>query len=227
MKDSSNKNDKMNSPASSNINGIVKDIITVLLICAAIYAGTVYIGIDNIRIAIEKAGIWGPGVFMLFRILSIVIAPIGGVAFYLLAGPLFGFQKGFIYIYLSDLLAYTIVFYISRIFGRSIMNRFLFKTSSDQVDRVLGLVGNWQGFFYARIVSFSFAEIPSYVAGLTSLPYWQYMIVTIPLSALTILIFMFAGDAMTNMVVLLVTAVAVVLVVLILVIRRYLKSGGA
>ena len=220
MKDSSKEKENLDQSKPMNLTELFKEIFYMLLICVVIYAGTVYIGTDNIRHAVESAGAWGLVVFMLFRILSIVIAPIGGVAFYLLAEPLFGFQMGFLYIYSSDLLAYTLVFFISRLFGRAIIHLFLFRTSSEYVDRVLAFVGTWQGFFYARLISFSFAELPSYVAGLTPLPYWQYIIITIPLDAVTILLFMLAGEAMSNKVGLIVTGIALLLAGLVFLIKR-------
>ena len=81
--------------------------------------------LEEIRNNVEDMGIYGPILFILVKISTIVFAPLAGAPVYLLAGPLFGFYEGFAYVLVGDIIGYTIAFYIRRLYGKRTLNLFL------------------------------------------------------------------------------------------------------
>lgn len=97
------------------------------LTIGAIYLFARFLGVDELRERIAAAGIWGPLIVILLKASTLVIAPLGGSPLYPIAGAAFGFWRGFIYTFLGDLLGTTIAFYISRVFGRKIVQILCYK----------------------------------------------------------------------------------------------------
>ncbi len=176
---------------------LFRGVIPLLLLATLIYILVVYLGEERILTAIKNAGVWTPLVFILLKIVSIIIAPLSGTPYYLLAKPLFGLVEGFVYLMIADILGYSAAFGISRVWGRKLVMRLL-GSQTEQVDFLIDKIGKWKEFLYFRIVFFYFAELPSYVAGLTQLPYWQFLAITIPIAAINIGVFLIVGNFITN-----------------------------
>lgn len=176
-------------------------MLPLMLLATLIYVLVVYLGEERILSTIENAGVWAPLVFILLKVVSVIIAPLSGTPYYLLAKPLFGLVEGFVYLMIADIVGYSAAFGISRVWGRKLMMRFL-GAQTEQVDFLIDKIGKWKDFLYFRIIFFYFAELPSYVAGLTQLPYWQFLAITIPIVAINIGLFLIVGNFMTNQLVL-------------------------
>ena len=66
---------------------------------------------------------WAPlGIFLL-RFTSVVIPALPGTAYSVLSGGLLGFTQGLIVICLADLLSCTLSFFLSRRYGRDLVQR--------------------------------------------------------------------------------------------------------
>lgn len=152
-------------------------VVWIAVIMAIIFLGAKYIGIENIQSKIGAAGIFGPLLFVLLKASTIVFAPLGGTPLYLVAAPLFGFTRGFAYIFLGDFFGSTIAFYISRIFGRRVMRKFLSKTGERAVDDILHHLEGWKGLAYTRIMFVGLPEVVAYATGLAAVEFWKYSLV--------------------------------------------------
>src|SRR3989344_5730604 len=53
-----------------------------------------FLDIEEMRVQIERAGLWAPLLFIFAKATTIVVAPLGGSPLYPIAGALFGFWKG-------------------------------------------------------------------------------------------------------------------------------------
>lgn len=171
----------------------LQGFIAVLFFAILIYFGSQIIGIENTRSKVEAAGLLGPIIFILIKSSTIIFAPLGGGPLYLIAEPLFGYTQGTIYLFLGDIIGYSIVFYISRIFGRSVLKKILTETQLESLVRFLDKVGTWQGLTLSRIALFSFQDIICYAAGLTKIPFWQYLLVSVPVIGCVIAFYMGVG----------------------------------
>lgn len=148
---------------------------------AAIYFFARFLGVDEMRERISATGAGGPLVVIFLKASTLVIAPLGGSPLYPIAGAAFGFWNGFIYTFIGDLLGTAIAFYISRVFGRKVVQYFVTKPGMKIIDVILAYLGTPRGLIHARLVFFSFPEGVTYAAGLTAMPFWKFLALLIPI----------------------------------------------
>src|SRR3989344_7774415 len=125
-------------------NYLVAGITLLVIILLA-----VLIDVSSLKVWVERAGVWGPLVFILLKISTIVFAPLSGSPLYPLVGLLFGFWPGILYVVLGDFLSYTISFWISRIFGRKFVHKLMSGKEEGMVARIVDHIGDAKGFFQA------------------------------------------------------------------------------
>lgn len=136
------------------------------------------IGLDRIREQVVAAGALGPVVFVLLKASTNVFAPLSGAPYYLLAEPLFGFWKGTTYIFLGDVIGYFIGFSIARYWGKAVVSRIAGQGVIRKTEEYYTRLGGWQGLLYARIFLPGAQDVISYAAGLTSMSFGEYSMVT-------------------------------------------------
>lgn len=148
---------------------------------AAIYLFARFLGLGEVRERIQEAGIWGPLILILLKASTLVIAPLGGSPLYPIAGAAFGFWYGFVYTLIGDLLGTAIAFFTSRVFGRTVVQYFVTKPGMKVIDVILAYLGTPRGLIHARLVFFSFPEGVTYAAGLTTMPFWKFLALLLPI----------------------------------------------
>lgn len=164
--------------------------ITILVILILIY----FFDISSLQTWVQKAGVWGPLVFILLKISTIVIAPLSGSPLYPLVGLLFGFWPGILYVIVGDVIGYSISFWISRIFGKKIVSKFISDKEEGIMARIINHASTTKGFFQACLTLFAMPELLSYGAGLTKLNYWSVIAIMVPITAVGSTIFVFIGS---------------------------------
>ncbi len=125
---------------------------------------------------VERAGVWAPVVLVLAKISTIVFAPLSGLILYSLAGALFGFWKAFGLLVLGDAIGGIIAFFISRIFGRTVIEQML-GGDANALGRVLKLIGTVRGFLVTRIIFATAQDLMAYAAGLTRIPFLPFFVI--------------------------------------------------
>lgn len=170
-----------------------KDILvnsTILAVAiGSLYIATKVWGGDEMKAWIESAGIWAPLAIIAAKASTLVFAPLNGSIIYPISGGLFGFWKGFMLVLLGDTLGATISFWISRRFGRSVVERFI-GNETGLVNQLLSTMGTVRGFLITRVALFTAQDILAYAAGLTRLPYLSFIAIhmavgSIPAAILT------------------------------------------
>ena len=161
-------------------NALSKELlvnISVLVVAlGSIYIALKVWGPDEMRAWIESAGIWAPLAFVAAKTSTIVFAPLNGSFLYPLAGTLFGFWKGLALVVIGDALGGTIAFWISRRFGRTIVERML-GSDSGLLRHILDTIGTVRGFFITRLLLITAQDILAYAAGLTRLPFIPFIVI--------------------------------------------------
>ena len=170
-----------------NVMGIGLTILVIVILAF-------FIDLSSLRTWVERVGIWGPIVFILLKISTVVIAPLSGSPLYPLAGLIFGFWPGILYIAFGDFLAHTITFYISRIFGRKIVFRLLSGKEEGVIARIVNHIGDVRGFFQACLTCFALPEVLSYGAGLSRLSYLKFIGILMPFLITVASILVFFGS---------------------------------
>ncbi len=170
-------------------------VISVLLFGIMIYSGAHFVGTTDIQDKVNRAGVWAPLAFILIKSSTIIFAPLNGAPVYLVAHKLFPFKTAFIYLFIGDMLGFSVVFYISRHFGRTMLRKILTTEQFEQMQKFLLRTANWKGLIVTRLTLPGFADMISYSVGLTHIPYWQYALVTMAFVIINITIMLTLGAA--------------------------------
>lgn len=181
-----------------NTKELVMNAVWLVIILFLIYVSVRFIGIDNMKEKVMAAGIFGPLLLIFLKASTLVFAPLGGSPLYPVAGALFGFTKGFIYVFLGDVLGSVMSFYISRIFGRKIASYFLSKPGMHAADDILRHIGTTKGFIQARLIFIGFPEAINYGAGLTTISFWKFITISILIGAIPIAVLVAFGEVLTQ-----------------------------
>jgi uncharacterized membrane protein YdjX (TVP38/TMEM64 family) len=153
-----------------------------------------FFDLDQVRAIVEKGGILGPIVFILAKASTIVIAPISGSAVYPMAGAVFGFWHGFIYIFIGDAIGSAIAFWISRTYGIAVAQRLMGSSDGGYLTHVLEYLNSWRGLIEARIFFSALPEAVAYAAGLSQLPFLKFIVVQMGLAIPTIALMVYFGS---------------------------------
>ncbi len=123
---------------------------------------------DKLRDTVERAGIWGPVVFIGVQFLQVLVAPIPGQVAGALAGALFGVFWGTVYSMVGALLGFTLIFYISRRLGRPFVERFVSPEHLKKFDYLTTSSGPFVFFLIFLLPAFP-DDLICYIAGLSSI----------------------------------------------------------
>lgn len=165
---------------------IVSIIILGMLVILSF--GSFFIDLSTMRHSIEAAGAWAPVFYILAKTSTVVFAPLSGTALYVLSVPLFGFWHGAIFSFIGDFIGAVITFYISRFFGRPVVEYFAGKKNMPHIEDALELMATPKGFITMRIAALSMPEIASYAAGLTKINFGFFIFVHMLVDIIPILV---------------------------------------
>ncbi len=168
-------------------------VLSFVLFGVMIYTGAHFVGTTDIQERVNHAGLWAPLVFIGIKASTIIFAPLNGAPVYLVGSHIFDFKEAFLYLFLGDFIGFSVVFYISRHFGKRILKKLLTIDQYSQIEKFLHRTANWRGLAITRLSFPGFADIISYGVGLTHIPYWQYIVVTIPFIIVNVTIMLTLG----------------------------------
>ncbi len=171
-----------------------KSYIPLVITLLALVLVAWFVDLSSVKLWIESAGYWGPLVFILLKISTIVIAPLSGSPLYPLVGLLFGFWPGVLYVEIGDFLGYVIAFSISRFFGRKVVDKFLSSNEEGILSRIVEHVGTVRGYLQACLTLFPMPELLAYGAGLSKLPFWKFISILMPMSIIGSSVLVFFGS---------------------------------
>jgi len=175
---------------------VVISLTSITVILGGLYLLFKHFGITNVQETVNNAGVWAPVVLVLAKISTLVIAPLGGGPIYPLAGALFGFWKGTALLILGDFIGATIAFYLSRIFGRSLVEKML-GDDKQFLARALRMMSTVKGFLIARVCFMPAPEVTAYGAGLTRIHFVPFVVIQTAVSLLPVMALVGLGSALT------------------------------
>jgi uncharacterized membrane protein YdjX (TVP38/TMEM64 family) len=92
--------------------------------------------VETLRVRVKSLGVLAPLVFFGLRFISVVIPVIPGTAFAFASGLTLGLREGLLVIVLADFLSCSLSFYLSRRYGRSLVERLIEQRFMNRVDRL-------------------------------------------------------------------------------------------
>jgi uncharacterized membrane protein YdjX (TVP38/TMEM64 family) len=136
-------------------------------------------GGERLRVLVEQSGTFAPLMYVAAKAAVTIVAPLSGVPLKAASGTLFGFAGGFAYSVLGDIIGGCICFLASRHLGRGFMEWLMLDDRMVKVHRVVDSgVGGWRELLFCRVTFSAIYNLLSCAAGLTKLPFWQYLAVT-------------------------------------------------
>jgi len=206
----------------------IREILQVVLLIAFFIATIIFLSKHfNFKVVqdyIQNTGIIAPIIYIIIKAGTIVIAPIIGGPFYIIAGSLFGFWKGFAYSMIGDIIGSSIAFFLSRIYGRKVIRLFFSKRMMGVMEKMLTKIETWKGFLFARIVLFTLHDLLSYAAGLTKIRFITYISITTLTFIIPVALTVALGLAILNRSILVWIIAAAILIVVIGIIYEVLRS---
>lgn len=147
-----------------------------ILISILLYFWGKQIPQETIEPFVRSAGPWAPISWILLHQVSYVIAPISGLPFLVVGFYLFG-KTVIPYSYFVVLIGATINFWISRIWGRSLVKRFAGQDAIEKIDKLSKEYGVIT-LIAARLLQGGIGDFVSYAYGLTPIKFSTYVIIT-------------------------------------------------
>lgn len=128
-------------------------------------------------------------IFVLIMIIEVVFAPFHPLLFYLAGAIIFGPILALILAVLGGVIGGVIAFYIARKWGRSYVERKIPEAKRKRLDKFSEKYGGW-AMFLLRLNPLTSTDLWNYVAGLSKVKFWPYIIGTtvglIPATAIMI-----------------------------------------
>ena len=160
-----------------------KDILSLLLLLAVLVTAILLarrLDPDTTREFIAKLGPWAPLALIGLRSLSIIIPAIPSTLYSILAGALFGFGSGILYIAIADFISCTLNFYLARKFGRDLVQRMVGQRWMYKVDVLSANYLENNIFLTAGFLMTGLFDFVAYAAGLTQMK-WQSFLLALAL----------------------------------------------
>ncbi len=145
---------------------------------------------DKFRIFTTNLGFFGYFVIIGYTILSHVFAPLAGSPGVFLGITIYGMATGMFLLYIASLISASINFQIARKYGRKLVIKLVGEKSMKEIDEFATVEGK-EVLLISRVLGFSLFEFISYAAGLTTISFKDYMLITSLAHAVPSLIFYF------------------------------------
>ncbi len=170
---------------------VSKVLIVIILLSLFLKWLLSVMGSDEFRLVIERVGILGPLIVIMYIVVSHIVAPLAGLPGVLLGVSIYGIVKAVFFIYIAGLVSCAINFWISRKFGREWVAKLAGKKTMKQVDDFVEVAGV-KVLIAGRLFGFALFEIISYAVGLTNMSFRKYFVITAVFSAIPVAVFGYA-----------------------------------
>lgn len=157
-------------PARRRKAAIIKLAIAFVVIAVMVAAGFALVpklgDTEQIAAFVDRAGPWGPVLFIVIQALQVIVAPVPGQVTGIASGFLFGPWMGTLYSAIGGTIGCAIVFVLSRRLGRPFVESFVSRKALSRFDYLADATGTTVLFLVFLIPVFP-DDIISYIAGLT------------------------------------------------------------
>ena len=160
-----------------NSKEFLKILILVIVLSFISVIASNWLRSEIIQEKVDKLGIWGPLIVILYTIISHIVAPLAGTPGIIVTLSAFGLFKGWLYLYVASLISATINFYIARKWGRDWVIKLAGRDSINRIDQFVEIMGI-RLLVIARLFGFPLYEFISYAVGFTTIPFRTYIIIT-------------------------------------------------
>ena len=154
----------------------LKALAPVAIFFVVLFIISISIPQEAMRFYIQQVGAFGPFLFVLFSLLTYVIAPLSGTPLTFVGHVLFK-EKVVLWLTLSAYIGFIINFWISRLWGRPLVKKLVGESGLKKADEFVSDYGLMSLFIF-RIFLGGLNDLVSYAAGLTTMKFSHYLIVS-------------------------------------------------
>lgn len=133
--------------------------------------------IEELRDYLRSFGVWAPIVSAFIMVLQSVLFPLPAFIVTVANGLLFGAFWGTLLSWSSAMVGAAVCYGIARALGRPAVERLASKRGLAAADRFFERYGN-RSVLIARLIPVVSFDIVSYVAGVTSISFWGFLVAT-------------------------------------------------
>jgi len=153
--------------------------------------------IEQLKDYLLGFGAWAPLVSGSLMVLQSLFVPLPAMVITLANGLLFGTVWGALLSWSSAMMGAILCYYISRLFGRPVVERLVGGKSLDVTDRFFRRYGK-HAVLIARLVPIISFDVVSYAAGLTTIGPWEFLLATGIGQMPATVVYSFLGQNMTR-----------------------------
>jgi uncharacterized membrane protein YdjX (TVP38/TMEM64 family) len=154
---------------------------------------SIFTDTERAKEVIERAGPWGPLVFIAMQIGQVFFAPIPGQVTGFAGGYLFGTGLGTLYTIIGATIGFTLIFMLSRKLGRPFVGKFVNKKTMEKFDYIADSNGPFVLFLIFLLPVFP-DDLICYLAGLTKIPIRTLILISLAGRLPGYLILSFTGN---------------------------------
>jgi uncharacterized membrane protein YdjX (TVP38/TMEM64 family) len=176
-------------------------LITVVSFVALTLALTLMIesvGPEALRAGVAEAGPLAPLLYIAVRALTFIVAPLSSGPLGFSAGILFGLIPGVALTLLAEVIGGSVNFWLARRLGRPVVERFVGRRGFGRVERLYQALSSPWMLVYARLFLFAAYDFVSYAAGLTTLKFRHFLLVTALFGVIPVTISVGIGASLTG-----------------------------
>lgn len=151
---------------------------------------------ETLRNFINGYGVFGPAVFILLEISAIIFLPISNYPVFMAGGLIFGPWLGLIINWVSIIIGTCLILWLTRKFGRPLVNRLVNKKTLEKYDGYVQKYGQF-GLFIACVLPLFPDDELIYLAGLSSLS-GKKIILAVVFGRIPAAAFSFIGNEVIN-----------------------------
>lgn len=131
---------------------------------------------EQIETFLKTTGVFAPIIFILFSLISYIIAPLSGTPILFVGYQLFG-SSVVLLSTIATFISFTTNFWLARAYGRPLVTKLVGKHSMKNVDKLITNYGLVTLTIF-RIFQGSIHDFVSYASGLTSIKFTPYLIIS-------------------------------------------------
>ncbi len=158
---------------------------------------------------INSYGVYAMVVSFLLMMFQSVMAPLPAFLITFANANLFGWWQGAILSWSGAMAGAALCFYISKLFGRGVAEKFTTKAGLSEIDKFFDKYGAYS-ILIARLLPFMSFDIVSYAAGLTSMSFLAFFVATGVGQLPATIIYSYVGGMLTGGTKLFVTSLLII-----------------
>jgi uncharacterized membrane protein YdjX (TVP38/TMEM64 family) len=135
-------------------------------------------GLDEFKREIRSWGVWGPLVFIGFQIVQIVIFFIPGEVTQIAGGAIFGPWMGAFYAWIGAVLGSALAFLLAGWLGRPLIKALVKPQTFERIESLLNARKGFVTVFILFVIPGTPKDTLCYVAGLTPIHFWTFVVIS-------------------------------------------------